>query len=72
MFQLLYLSILPLCVHFIKNINITFIDFLGGYKLGLKTRPWFYIWLLFYHGIVHMPWFLSLMLMEYGKARFKA
>ena len=53
MFHLLYLSIFTFYAHFIKSINITFVDFLAGYKLGLKNQT------LILYMIIILPWHIS-------------
>ena len=53
MFHLLYLSIFTFYVYFIKSINITFVDFLAGYKLGLRNKT------LILYQIIILPWHIS-------------
>ena len=53
MFHLLYLSIFTFYVYFIKSINITFVDFLAGYKLGLRNHT------LILYMIFILPWHIS-------------
>ena len=53
MFHLLYRSIFTFYVHFIKSINITFVDFLVGYKLGLKNQT------LILDMVIILPWHIS-------------
>ena len=53
MFHLLYLSIFTFYVYFIKNINITFVEFLAGYELGPKNQT------LILYMIIILPWNIS-------------
>ena len=53
MFHILYLSIFTFYVYFIKNINITFVEFLAGYELGLKNQT------LILYMIIILPWHIS-------------